>query len=144
MPSLSPRMNTLGQTASPLTSTGKRAYLSRVKRDFTPTRGSSVSRPNLRAVRTPESKPCHSHNNSSFFGFRPILLSALMFAAIVETACAQNKSVGQDIGTAGTSRGMGVVVTVDGETADDPDIMISLNPCKGETPGDVLGVSEQV
>ena len=33
---------------------------------------------------------------------------------------------------------------MDGETADDPDIMISLNPCKGETPGDVLGVSEQV
>lgn len=32
---------------------------------------------------------------------------------------------------------------MDGKTVDDHETTISLNPCKGETPGDVLGVSEQ-
>lgn len=32
---------------------------------------------------------------------------------------------------------------MDGKTVDDRDITISLNPCKDETPGDVLGVSEK-
>lgn len=84
---------------------------------------------------------------SSFFRIRPILLSTLIIAATAQTACAQSKPAGQDAGKAGEPRvGIStervVVVTADGKTADDT--MVTLNPCKGETPGDVLGVSEQL
>lgn len=85
---------------------------------------------------------------SSFHGLRPTLLSILMFAAAVGTACVRNKPAGQDAVTAGgnragASRATGVVVTVDGKTVDNLETTISLSPCKGETPGNVLGVSEQ-
>lgn len=89
-----------------------------------------------------------TRNNSYFPGLRFTLLSALVFAAVVETACVRNKPAGQNATTAGgaqsgASRGAGVIVTVDGKTVNDHETTISLNPCKGETPGDVLGVSEQ-
>src|SRR5918911_5061207 len=88
--------------------------------------------------------------SSSFFrSLRITLLCALVFAALVEAACVRNKPVGQNSATAaetraGASGGAGVVVTVDGKAVDARDTTISLNPCKGETPGDVLGVSEQL
>lgn len=90
-----------------------------------------------------------TRSNSSFFGLRPILLFSFIIAATLETACTQSKPAGQNAGKAGdaqasTSSMTGVGIMVDGKPVDDREITISLNPCKGETPGNVLGISEQV
>jgi HEAT repeat protein len=89
-----------------------------------------------------------THSNSSFPALRPAILAAVVSAAIVGAACVRDKPAGRDAAKAGgnragASREVGVVVSVDGKTVDDLETTISLNPCKGETPGEVLGVSEQ-
>lgn len=87
-----------------------------------------------------------TRSNCPFFDIKHIFLLALLPIAIVETACAN--SAAQEAGRRGPSQSgtpvvIGPVVTVNGATADDRDVVITLNPCQGETPGNVLGVSEQ-
>jgi HEAT repeat protein len=88
-----------------------------------------------------------TRSNSFFFGLRAVLLSIFIIVTIVETACMRDKPVAQNAATSGSPHvgmsGGGVAVTVDGRTVDDRDTTISLNPCKGETPGNVLGISAQ-
>lgn len=73
-----------------------------------------------------------------------VLLSFFMFAALAEAARAQNKSPeGGSGGAVSTSSRSGVTVTIDGKPYDEREMNITLNPCKGETPGNVLGISEK-
>lgn len=73
-----------------------------------------------------------------------MLLSLSMLAALAATACAQNKPAKESKGAPVASQGPVVSVGVaGGGTSDDRDVDITLNPCKGETPGNVLGISEE-
>ena len=88
-------------------------------------------------------------NSASPFSFKRLLLLATFASPLlVEAGCTQQKPVDQRVVTVVTTdnsvdaaAGPQVTLILPGEN---PDITISLNPCKGETPGNVLGVSEQV
>lgn len=99
-----------------------------------------------------------SHASTS--GLRLFTLSALALAAAVCILCACGTSAAQTAATPQatatptatpkltpkTSRPVVAVVSTAGASIkgyDEREMDISLNPCKGETPGNVLGVSEQ-
>lgn len=63
-----------------------------------------------------------------------------MCAALAQIAFAQNKPEGQKPATAGEP---GVRITIDGKPYDERETNITLNPCIGETPDNVLGVGEK-
>ena len=77
-----------------------------------------------------------------------ILLSALFASGLLNAGCARENPDAQNGETAvGAQAAAATTVTkatvlVDGRPVDQ-EVMISLYPCKGETPGNVLGVSEQ-
>jgi HEAT repeat protein len=78
-----------------------------------------------------------------------IILLVLMISALPEIACTQSKPTEQNAVTSGARqgnppRGGTGVASVTLTSADDGEVMITLNPCKGETPGNVLGISEQL
>lgn len=68
------------------------------------------------------------------------LLSSFMCAALAQIAFAQNKPEEQKPTVESRAGG---IVTIDGKPYDERETNITLNPCIGETPGDVLGVSEK-
>jgi HEAT repeat protein len=88
----------------------------------------------------------HMRSADASFGLRLLLPCALVLAAAACTRRAPAASSTTAKATAtetATSSEPRVVVSVDGKPFDAREADISLNPCKGETPGNVLGVSEQ-